>query len=574
MHIDVLKTVAELDRIEEQWARVYRADPEAHYFLSWTWMRKWLESLNGPWVVLAAKPDADATDYTAFFPLRITSALPLDGTFRTSLRMAGSYFAVYTGFVCDPQSEALAIRAFAEHIKGMNWAELHLDDIYASQRRLDILWRNLDKPELAIARKKRPRHLTDSGEDIDHDVYVRVPLPADWETFLAGNLGTETRRSARRCLRKVEDGGEWRVTFADPTTIDRDLQTFARLWNVQWEAKDRAYARFIISNALVMVRHCVEDGSVLMPVLWHADTPIGVNISFIDRDRRTLTSFLGARDLGVNKPSPGFLLHLVSMRWGIANGFATYDLGTGNFSYKYSFGATEHHVQRFRVRTKDGFNRNAEFDGLSLPAAFRELVALRNAKEFKRAEKGCDKLLTYASDFAAAHLLRDELAAYREVTRALLAKAEDHGRHGHWTEAEDVCQQVLARDRSSLEAHVLLACCLLKQGRTAEAESNMRRAIELEPRSARAHYNLAAVLVSMRRYREALESCERALSLKPDFAEAHNSRGRLQMEMGEIEEAKASFSRALALQPGLARAAANLERATQALDLGGGDRGP
>ena len=68
MRVDVIDTMPGLIQAKDNWEMVYRADPEAQYFLCWTWIATWFESLSeGSWLVLAAKADHGSGDYVAFF---------------------------------------------------------------------------------------------------------------------------------------------------------------------------------------------------------------------------------------------------------------------------------------------------------------------------------------------------------------------------------------------------------------------------------------------------------------------------------------------------------------------------
>ncbi|TJV10464.1 MAG: hypothetical protein E5Y18_23400, partial [Mesorhizobium sp.] len=94
---------------------------------------------------------------------------------------------------------------------------------------------------------ERRRHTTRTGENINHDIYMYVDLPADWDEFLDGNLGSKTRRDVRHFLRQVENSGEYRISLADFETIQSDLEVFCQLWLAQWEVKSRVYAQGVIT---------------------------------------------------------------------------------------------------------------------------------------------------------------------------------------------------------------------------------------------------------------------------------------------------------------------------------------
>ena len=70
MQIDLIDDEETLNKLQANWDAIYEADPDAHLFMSWSWMSKWLPWVDLPWVVLAARAEG-ASDYAAFFPLRV-----------------------------------------------------------------------------------------------------------------------------------------------------------------------------------------------------------------------------------------------------------------------------------------------------------------------------------------------------------------------------------------------------------------------------------------------------------------------------------------------------------------------
>ena len=92
---------------------------------------------------------------------------------RTNSGLGGSYLAGYTGFICSPEIQDDVVRAFAEHAKQINWAKLHLENIFASPQRLGAFLGQFPPSEFLTSKVKRP----DDGDNIDHDIYVYVNLP-------------------------------------------------------------------------------------------------------------------------------------------------------------------------------------------------------------------------------------------------------------------------------------------------------------------------------------------------------------------------------------------------------------
>ena len=70
MQIDIIDDLERLKALEQDWIAVYEADPEAPFFVSWTWMSHWLETAIKQWIVLAVRSSTDASRHVAFFALR------------------------------------------------------------------------------------------------------------------------------------------------------------------------------------------------------------------------------------------------------------------------------------------------------------------------------------------------------------------------------------------------------------------------------------------------------------------------------------------------------------------------
>src|SRR5262245_61205288 len=111
MQIDIIESNTELQKLRANWDAVYDADPEAQFFLSWTWMSKWLSSVDKAWFVLAAKADAKSPDYVGLLPLWLATSEHKSGGFYAEVHPGGSYVSDYTGFLCRPEFEGQAIPA-------------------------------------------------------------------------------------------------------------------------------------------------------------------------------------------------------------------------------------------------------------------------------------------------------------------------------------------------------------------------------------------------------------------------------------------------------------------------------
>jgi len=395
MLVQIIDSMEALQDCRDDWEALYAADPASHVFLSWSWVASWFGRMDCQWLVLAAKPRPDAPRFAGFLPLQLYTLRGRDGRLRNELCLAGGGgVAGYAGFLCDPRLEDEAARAFGAATRRLNWSRLRLDNLSLPPRRQRLFLGAFPPPRLEARKVQRP----DDGDGIDHDIYVHVDLPGDWETFLAERMGHSTRQNARRALRRIDDDGEFRVTHVTAETLEDDLQILLGFWRAQWADKlaeryNPGLPRAMMTNFRNMLRASFHTGQLFLPVLWQGERPIGAQGKLIDRSNRTLLGLLGGRDLGVRRPPPGFTLHVHSLRWAIRNGFTTYDMQTGDFAYKYDFGGQERRVECFEVVTRDGRNPQDRLEPLSLPAALHLAEAERRDGRLQGAEQICRQIL-------------------------------------------------------------------------------------------------------------------------------------------------------------------------------------
>lgn len=558
MHIDMIEKLGDLDALKRNWDLVYEADPEAHPFLSWAWISSWLASRRLPWVVLAAKEAADDEDYVAFLPLQIGTALDKGRGFYNTLVMGGSYYAAYTGFLCAAGFQERAVPALADRVRDMNWTSLHLDDVYLSPERLLLF---LDRfPPSGFTSGKVARAANGAA---DRDVGLHVRLPHGFDAFLHTNMRPAARRNVRRGLRRLDGGDEFRVTHANAETIEGDLQVLYALWEGQWASANPSYALYMLDNSRLMLAECFRKGSLLLPILWHGGKALAALAILVDPLKKQLTCFLSGRDVAFGNPSPGLMLHADTIRWAIANGFSVYDLGAGNYPGKQVFGPEEHHVERFRVRTRSGRNCGERLDPRSLPMVLARARQLYDAGDIENARIGCRQILAVDPRHSEALSLHCDIRATwssqleAAPEDATLDMAFTHHRAGELAEAEKRYRAVLDDDPASFEAAHHLGIVLLQRGEARAADVELRRALEIRPDAASAHCNYGNVLASVGDFDGAIASYDRAIGLEPRHAIAFNNRGNALRRLGRADEALASYEGAITLHPGYRHALDN-----------------
>lgn len=340
MQIDVVRDPAGLRLLEADWRRVYAADPEAQFFLSWPWMSKRLERRSG-WSVLVARPSAAAPP-VALFPIKLRTETDRRGRTYNEVTLPGRGAADYTGFLCLPEHEVRVGLTFAAYLLGLDWQVMSLECIRASEQRMSGLMDAFAAGRLSVERVP----ITMSGVDNSRCPYAE--LAGDWDAYLA-KLSANTRQKLRRYLRKV-DGTTMRVTVAEPETLELHMGVLMQLWCARWGTQKRDRLELVMRSTQEELSDAMENGTLLLPVLWHGDRPIAAFAGMMDHEKREILVQLGSRDMAYEDLSPGTILHAHTIRSAIERGFVRYDFLRGNEPYKYSFATGERMIESLVVR--------------------------------------------------------------------------------------------------------------------------------------------------------------------------------------------------------------------------------
>jgi tetratricopeptide (TPR) repeat protein/CelD/BcsL family acetyltransferase involved in cellulose biosynthesis len=518
MHIEVIDSIQSFTELRRDWDAVYEADPEAQFFLSWTWLTKWLPALRGTWFILGAKPSADAASYVGFFPLRLRTRERKGGGFYNEINMAGNYGADYTGFICAPGFEEESIRAFARSIRQLNWTNLKLENVRASEERVRLFLGEFRAKKFVAQEFQR----INQPENINNCICPAVPLPDDWETYLNNSLGAETRRTIRRFMKQIDNSGEFRITHADAATVERDIKILLDFWAARWGARKGGRLQAILRSNFTMLMRCFEAGSLFLPVMWKGEIPLGAQAKFIDPAKKSLLCFMGARDEKFTKPSPGIVLHAHSIRFAIANGLTRYDFMRGNEAYKYTFGVEEQRIRCIVVRTSNGENLGDKLDRRCLLEVLRRTTELHQAGRLAEAERG----------------YRQILETDPQSVDALFRFGQLMTRRGKHVAAKRTYEALLALRPESQKVRMMLANSLEGLSRYANAADAYREVIRREPDFPTAHSKLGHVLFKLGRFDEAIGAFETALRLKPDYTEAEISWANILHMLGKLPPEK------------------------------------
>jgi CelD/BcsL family acetyltransferase involved in cellulose biosynthesis len=348
MQIDRIQNLARFNELESNWDAVYAADQHATFFLSWPWMRGFLQTLPNNWFILAARPNKGAR-YVAFLPLRLHFSRQERLSTLRELHLAGDILADYTGFLCSHGCEQEALASFAAYVKKqLDWDRFIMRDVM--DPRVDqFLY-----------------FFPDTGYELSYPPGTPAPLlklPTTWEQYRYDALGAESRRNLNRSIRSAEQLEGLSVLIANRDNLDSQIEALLSLWQQRWGIKPDTYLARIRS----VFRSCSERESLRLVVLSHLGAPVAALAAFLDCNKKVVLPFICSFAENFRQiKSPGRLLLANNINFAIENGFLSYDFLRGNGEYKFLFGAHER------------FTRNVEMTRRTLAPSIRwKRISLR-----------------------------------------------------------------------------------------------------------------------------------------------------------------------------------------------------
>ncbi|WP_395450373.1 GNAT family N-acetyltransferase [Aminobacter sp. UC22_36] len=488
MQVDVITDLETLAKLQQDWERLYKADPEAQFFTSWNWLVPYMRFYKGAWFVLAARLGNAGSPYVALLPLRMRTRMNgKTGLFFNEISMAGNNAADYTGAICDPAHAEKALQAFGRHVAQMGWARLNLENLRMSRERVFAFIGQFSRDIFAMREFSR----VNAADNVDNCRCFAAALPDSFDGYLDNVLSTNTRQKLRRFLRKV-DAGELRITRADGDTYERDIDTLLELWRVKWGARKGDRLDAILHNNRRVLRESFRNGTLFLPVLWQGDRPLGALAIFVDPVKKALLFFMAGRDETVTSIPAGLILHGHCIKLAIENGLTSYDFLRGDEPYKFAFGVTESKINCAMIYTKSGRNNGDRLDPRSLNGIFAEVTSLHQQGQLARAENG----------------YRQILATDSKHPRTLYGIGQLLSARGDHSEALAHFQTLATSVPTSSKAWLRVGMELQALSRHIEAADAFRKVLSLAPDFAGAEFLLAKSLAALGRSDDAIETLE------------------------------------------------------------------
>ena len=317
MKVEIINSIKQFDELETNWNNVYARDAHAQIFLSWSWLRGWLEVVPNQWFILALRPKIDSP-YVGFFPLAMRSLQWHNVNVYRALQTCAHPVADYTGFICLPEYEKDGIKNFAHYIdSNIQWDVFHVKDI--QDTRLNIFTKHFSENNFQIIRNPGA-------------ICPYISLPDDWEEYLLNYISRKPRKNLRNSLRKIEQNSDFYLSSIQADNLEKQIETLLELWQIKWGKQPSS----VLNTYRSVFSSCAKNNSLWIDILWDKSTPVAGTGIYVEKEKKVLYGQMTGFNPEYNKLSPGRVIIAFSIQKAIDNQLTNYDLLRGDLDYKSS----------------------------------------------------------------------------------------------------------------------------------------------------------------------------------------------------------------------------------------------
>ncbi len=317
MLVEIIDSIQQFDELETDWNNIYASDPHTQIFLSWSWLRGWLEFVPNEWYILAIRPKPDLP-YIAFFPLAMRSFQWANLNVYRALQTCAHPVADYTGFICEPEYEQDAIKSFALYIdRELQWDIFHFKDI--QDPRLDIFVKHFSESEFEV--------IIEPGTTCPY-----ISLPNEWEEYLQNFISRKPRKNLRNSLNKIEKNSDFTFSSIQVDNLENQITVLLNLWQIKWGQQ----SELVLNTYRNVFRRCAKNNSLWIDILWDKEIPVAATGIYVERDKSVIYGQVTGFNPEYSKLSPGRVMMAYSIKKAIENKFKLYDFLRGDLDYKIS----------------------------------------------------------------------------------------------------------------------------------------------------------------------------------------------------------------------------------------------
>ncbi len=342
MHLQSIQNINDLEKIGTEWNQLLTSCSASYVpFLRHEFLCAWWKNLGGGewqeanlYTILGRSDSQDPLGIAPLFFTKNLEDLP-------ALMLLGSIeIADYLDFIAKPKD----IPPFVDSVLDLlsseeapNWQVLDLYNIPEESPTIPALQRAAEKRDWLFTLKK-----------LQPCPYI--PLPGDWEEYLAG-IDKKQRHEIRRKLRRAENYElpvSWFISEQEET-LANDIEAFFSLM-----AQDTEKEAFLTES---MRSHLQETIQAAFKAGW-------LQLAFLEIGGEKAAGYLNfdfndhiwVYNSGLNYQygnlSPGWVLLSELIKWAIENKRSSVDFMRGDENYKYKFGGIDRFVMRVSISRK------------------------------------------------------------------------------------------------------------------------------------------------------------------------------------------------------------------------------
>lgn len=339
MQLDIIQNTDHFEALASEWNHLLEHSASHVPFLRHEYLTAWWSTLGGgEWsqgdlcVVIARGEDGNLVGAAPLFFTQNQEG-------ENALLFLGSIeISDYLDVICRREDLPAFLRALLSRLAESDtpsWRVLDLFNILEDSPTLPAL--SMAAAELGWVYQQ---------ERLQHCPYI--PLPGDWETYLAG-IDKKQRHEIRRKIRRVESADvpvRWYIV-QDETALEAEIDGFLHLMG-QDEDKQTFLTDLMRTQMRSVVRAAFREK-------W-------LQLAFLEIDGKKAAGYLNfdygnhiwvynsGLDHQFGYYSPGWVLLSYLLEWANDHKRQAFDFMRGDEEYKYRFGAVDRFVVRAQVR--------------------------------------------------------------------------------------------------------------------------------------------------------------------------------------------------------------------------------
>jgi CelD/BcsL family acetyltransferase involved in cellulose biosynthesis len=338
MHLNIITNVDQFEALADEWNHLLNHSASHVPFLRHEYMRAWWSTLGGgEWsqgelcLVTARGEDGNLIGIAPLFSTRNRegeSALMLMGSIEIS---------DYLDFIYRPENLPAFVDALLPRLAESDlpaWQVLDLYNILDHSPTIKLL------PAVAERLGWNYRE-----ERLQHCPYI--PLPGDWETYLA-SIDKKQRHEIRRKIRRAESAEvpvRWYIVD-DEAKLDAEIDAFLHLMG-QDEEKQAFLTDLMRTQMRAVVNAAFRENWLQLAFLEIDGVKAAGYLNFDYGDH--IWVYNSGLDYDFGYYSPGWVLLGYLLEWANVNKRQAFDFMRGDEDYKYRFGGVDRFVIRAQI---------------------------------------------------------------------------------------------------------------------------------------------------------------------------------------------------------------------------------